>query len=280
MLVFLSDSISQTNQFYQQMLPEYSAVSFLGIIERGGRTKPWVVTVDTGVEIKTYVVKLFTEEQIATRNSVVNEVIGSVLANDFELQVPKPALITFSDTFISTLTNDQRRILEKRDQRIKFGCELLNSTNLFQQGFDKKLINKNFDLDTLFAFDNLIRNRDRTKTKPNLLFTRKNVWLIDHELGFERVGEAISAFNNGVFSADSGHLFCGYLNKASAKSKQKYFNAFQEYLRNMSVSNLNSYYQQLTEHKFKSNEVEIKDWLGLVKQNSTKFVNLLKAEIR
>lgn len=262
------------------MLPEYQALSFLKIIDKGGRTRPWVVMVDTEIGIKPYVVKLFTEAQIETRNSVVNEVIGAVLAGEFDFQIPKPALIIFSDSFISTLSNEHRRILDSNDQRIKFGCELLDGINLFQPDLPQRAINGKIDIDTLFAFDNLIRNRDRNSFKPNLLLKEQNVWLIDHELGFENINTAIASFKYGTIVADSGHLFYKYLNKANPKTKQKYFGTFVEYLKNLQLNKLSSYYQQLNRHGFLSNEAEIKEWLELVKQNSTKFVNLLKGTIR
>lgn len=41
------------------MLPVYKAISFQRVLEKGGRTKPWLVLVQTEEKVAPYVVKLF-----------------------------------------------------------------------------------------------------------------------------------------------------------------------------------------------------------------------------
>lgn len=68
---------------------------------------------------------MFKTELIELRDSVANEVIGNVLAKEFNLPVPKAALIDLDEDFIATLRNQELiQILDERDYRLKFGSEL------------------------------------------------------------------------------------------------------------------------------------------------------------
>ena len=69
-------------------------------------------------ERKPYVVKLFTTDDVDHDNTVAREVFGSVLATEFELPVPQPALVNFSRDFVRTLPEDIRKILYQRDDRL------------------------------------------------------------------------------------------------------------------------------------------------------------------
>ena len=63
------------------MLPVYRANSYLGIIDKGARTQPWLVLIDTGNNIiKPYVVKMFEPTDINNRDCVAKEIFGNVLA--------------------------------------------------------------------------------------------------------------------------------------------------------------------------------------------------------
>ncbi|HEX8677926.1 MAG TPA: hypothetical protein VF700_11930, partial [Segetibacter sp.] len=60
------------------MLPIYKAISFQAILEKGGRTKPWLVLVNTQQSYEPYVVKLFDTDFIEKRDPVANEVLGNI----------------------------------------------------------------------------------------------------------------------------------------------------------------------------------------------------------
>ena len=122
------------------MLPVYNAISLQFIIEKGGRTRPWVVDVDTGNGVKPYVVKLFTTEQITERNSVQNEVLGSILAEKFKLPTPNAAYIEFNIDFKKTLDEYADNRLNFVDDRLKFGCEYISPNQLFDPDVHKQII--------------------------------------------------------------------------------------------------------------------------------------------
>jgi len=69
---------------------------------------------------------------------------------------------------------------------VKFGSELITPHNPFYASLGKEIIESKIEIDSLFAFDNLIRNRDRNNYKPNLLLSRDSAYLLAHELGFEK----------------------------------------------------------------------------------------------
>ena len=142
------------------MLPEYQAIAFDKIIEKGGRTNPWLVLVDTGSGIKPYVAKMFTTDLIENRDSVTNEVLGNILAKAFDLPVPEAALIHMGESFRQKISSPEAQIAyDLADERIKFGSALIEGNYLFNSAFTKVQAGKMVDLDTLFAFDNLILTR-------------------------------------------------------------------------------------------------------------------------
>lgn len=104
------------------MLPVYEAIEFQKKITKGGTTYPWIVNVMEGDMLKPYIVKLFTDKHIEQQQSVAKEVFGSVLAQEFDLCVPKPSLIHFSDSFYQTLDNELQKELDSKSRGIKFGC--------------------------------------------------------------------------------------------------------------------------------------------------------------
>jgi hypothetical protein len=266
------------------MLPVYKAISFIRVVDKGGRTMPWVVLVRTPLGLQPYVVKLFTTELIETRDSVTNEVLGNVLAPQFGLKVPRAALIDFDDRFLDTIKNFEiLSILENRDWRLKFATELLDGVNQFNvSAFNSTEAREIIDIDTLFAFDYLIRNRDRTKTPANLLVRTDEAYLIDHELGFEIPDSFQNELNTwqGDRKAFEYHLCYGYLKNSWNSFKQEYFNEFEEHLRILPVNILNTYFEQLTKEGFSQNKhVTIKNYLLKARTNSTNFVNILKGMI-
>jgi hypothetical protein len=266
------------------MLPVYKAISFQRIIEKGGRTKPWLVLVDTGTDVKPYVMKLFTTDHINKRDAVCGEVLGNFLAKEFELPVPQAALIETDGAFTSTINDfDALETFDQRDDRIKFGCELLNGYNQLQSGaFDSGQFKRMIRIGSLFAFDNLIRNRDRNNSKTNLLVRRNKAVLIDHELGFEIEPNTIDEFRNFQWNPAfyQYHLAYRFIKNSWKETKIHYFDEFGECLKYLNVNKLDSYFKQLVNYGFSpAKHSVIRDYLTEIKANSSNFVNMLKGII-
>ena len=263
------------------MLPVYKALSFVRMIHKGARTKPWIVLVTTGEDIVPYVVKMFETELIEKRDSVTNEVLGNILAEEFELPVANAALIEMDEGFRETINDPEAYgIYDFKDKRIKFGTRLMEGFNLIQAtSFRVAAARRMIDIDELFAFDNLIRNRDRTDIKPNLLIATNKACLIDHELGFEIDAETVKNFKDGNWNRESikYHLFYRYLSTSNKTTKLEYFATFEEYLKLLNVKRLDSYFDQLLNYGYNGRRHQIlTQYLKYMKANSHKFVQYLR----
>lgn len=70
------------------MLKIYKAKKFIRVLEEGGHTRPWLIEVESEAQIRV-VMKLYTTTQIESRNSITAEIIGNILAKEFDFSVPK-----------------------------------------------------------------------------------------------------------------------------------------------------------------------------------------------
>jgi hypothetical protein len=265
------------------MLPEYRAISFNRVIEKGGRTKPWSVLVDTPNGVKPFVVKMFSAQLVHERDSVTNEVLGCALAREFDLPIPEAALIEMDMDFQMTINDGEaQQAFDHADERVKFATELIEGNYLFNPSFKKYQAAKMIDLDTLYGFDNLIRNPDRGDGRPNLLVKSKSAYLIDHELAFMIDNNTITDFHNSQWDDrfSRHHIFWNYLRNSRNATKREYFNTFGEYLRRLNIDSLNPYFQQLSNRGFNTDRHHIiRSWLADAKHNSANFVTLLKSFI-
>lgn len=263
------------------MLPVYKAVLFHSKLERGGSTQPWIVFVNNGTSLVPFVVKLYTEKSIAQYHAVTNEVLGNLLAQEFDLNVPKPALIEFDKDFIKSLPDEMTEELKTKDARIKFGCEYLDGSVPFTPSLHRNLLAKYY-IETIYAFDNLILNVDRrfgpqsNNLKPNILFLEKDCYLIDHELSFSVNNQTIEDLKNNYWTFNyKNHIFYQYLKKGI--KQEKYFETFEHYLIRLNVNVIDSYLEQLKSFKHPINKSSlIKSYLEYIKGNSSKFITLLK----
>ncbi|HLY70853.1 MAG TPA: HipA family kinase [Puia sp.] len=258
------------------LLPVYHAYSFQSVFRKGGRTQPWLVLVNEGTKLVPYVVKMFTPYFIETFDSLTNEVLGNVLAQQFDLPVPQAALIIMDENFEMTI-NDMQALneLPLKDERIKFGTRLITSAIEFQKGaFTSSDIKSITEIDTVFAFDFLIQNRDRNNGKPNFLISNRTGYLIDHEKGFTIETNTASKLLVNPFSQGllNYHIFYDFLYSSVAKTKEQYFDTFVEYLKNLNPNILDSYFSQLAMYGFSSSRYKIlKDYLLEMKSNWSKF---------
>jgi hypothetical protein len=261
-------------------LPIYRAVSFDRIIDKGGRTRPWSVIVDTGRELQPFVVKMFNYGDVLKRDPVTNEVLGNVLAQQFDLPVSPAAFIDFPSDFERHLKDPMAfEAFQQIDDRMKFGTRMITGNYLFEPALKKSQVARMIDIECLFAFDQLIRNVDRTNGKPNLLIKGKSAFLIDHELAFDIQPDTFDklttvGIENDIFKH---HIFWRYLKKSHKITKDQFFDSFQEYLKYMNINDLRPFFKQLTSLDYdNARHNQIFDYLDAAKRNSSKFVSLLK----
>ena len=264
------------------MLPIYQAQSFVRIL-KGGSTKPWAVIVKDGKKLIPYAVKLYKTKDIEKSFSVAKDVYCSVLAQEFDLDTPAPALIEFSDDFIDSLSQAQKNELGKADNRIKFGCKLIDGAFQYSETLHRNSLEK-YQIEAIYAFDNLIKNGDRRRDgKPNILMKGIKAYLIDHELTLEGLEQAIKDFSDSQWGYwKERHIFYPYLYSSNKSKKIAYFENFKDSLMEIDFNILDSYYYQLIDYKHYTEYdfVILKEYLCLIQKNPDKFVNLLRTQFQ
>ncbi len=264
------------------MLPVYEALDIVKVIAKNvGHTQPWVIIANTPQGLQSFVVKLYTTAQIEHRNSVTAEVVCNKLANDFSFNSPKAAFIEIPEQLLFNKPPEWQMQFDTADARPKFATEEIEHVNQAIATLPKKYFANRISLDTLYAFDNFIKNADRGIVKTNLLVGKK-AWLIDHEMALSSTDIGINIIANEEINHrfTKHHLFFHYLKSAKRVTKKNYFDEFSEYLRILSVNSLDPYFNQLEQLGYQTNKQQIKDWVQQVKQNSTTFVNSLKGSLQ
>ncbi len=264
------------------MLPIYEAIQFLSVIpESSGHTKPWVVLANTPEGLTPFVVKLYDSTQVDEQHRVCNEIVGNLLAKEFELKAPDCALLNIPDELVVTLPPEVQQQFDNADSRLKFATTQLSGVNNAVISLGKKHFEDRIALDTLYAFDNLIRNCDRGAPKANLLLSSDDAFLIDHEHTFSSTD--VTNINLENLQIDqrftNTHLFYHFLKKSKPATKQNFFKDFTYYLENLNINMLNPYFNQLSNEGFNDYSEPILTWLNLVKQKKTIFVNNLKGTV-
>lgn len=271
------------------MLDIVTAVDCVGRINSGGSTFPWVINVlNEDGDVLPYVVKLFTTRQLEQGCAVAKEVYGNVLAQQFELNVPEASLVLFEDIFLTTLSNEGRKELAKKDNRIKFGSLQMSGMPILNSTLG--LLLKGYDVGTIFAFDYLIWNLDRGgfHDKPNILVNDDDFLLIDHEQIFPFANETESSDKSFIDKFLAGdlcyqyerHIFYGYLKGLYKPRKTYIFDTFLGYLNTLRVDILDSYAKQLEEYGQPVGNVPlIKSYLSSVKSHQDLFLRRLNQAI-
>lgn len=263
-------------------IPVYKAMSFNGIILKGGHSKPWVVSVNAEGKPVPFVVKLYRTIDIEARNKMAAEVLGCLLAEDFDLNVPAPAIIEFTEEFRMSLGKDHEEILNLLDERAKFGTEYYEGSFLFApQMMSLKETEKIIPADTLYAFDYFICNRDRTLKKPNLLIKNGEGVLIDHEMALEIDERTITNFKEGKWNEKYRyHLFYDLLKGADALAKESFFNDFEFYLQSLRLNKYDGLFGQLNDLGFTNlNQDLIMEYFNMLLASPRKFRNILRESV-
>ncbi len=262
-------------------IPVYQAIELKKVLQEGGSTKPWLVEVLIEERTEPFVVKMFKKESLDQYNAFANEVLAHELALELDLNVPDKAFIKIDDNFIDTLPTEQKKLITEGfyDDRVKFATKYIEKSTIYSPEINKKALDI-YDIESIYAFDNLICNGDRRIKKPNLLLKEKDYFLIDHELSFNGISETyIKSIKNQQFHyPHEKHVFYSYLKKQ--KNKNNFFDTFTENFKYLDVDCLDDSIQQLNTHRHYVRESDFyKTYLRFIRENLTLFVKLLKAQL-
>lgn len=243
-----------------------------------GHTEPWIVLCEGADGLVAFVVKVFKEHHLREKPRVHGEFIGTWAAGEFDLLTPDVAWIKFDQTFILSLPKEISGSVDLDDDRLKFGSRVLGPIQHFSTGMPKGKFQKLIQLDTLYAFDNLIRNPDRGSHKPNLLLREDSAYVIDHEYALEIDVDTLSHFENldiaGKFS--TSHITFPYLSSSKENVKRNYFDMFLEYLRAFNLEDLEAVLREVTNEGYEAQLKPILEYFRFVKGNPSIFVTALK----
>ena len=262
------------------MLPVFHAISVDQYALDGGTTQPCLMMVEDEnghIQASHYVVKIFKR---GNRAATCREVFAQTLASEFDLQVPKAALVEVDSIIFQDLKRHERYAQWDIEPGWYFATEYLSDAKIFSPTMPFSLLDS-WDMERIFAFDVLIRNSDRRVGKPNFLLHQQVPVLIDHELSL-RVNKPFSAYvanqDWGFLSMEGNrdHVFLAPLRKKFKKDGLD-FSSILEYLRTLKPRMLFPYAEQLLELGYEEAEIvnPITDYLQDVKANSHLFPKIL-----
>lgn len=259
-------------------LPILEAVGFQEILEKGSHSRPWIILANINNEIKPYVVKLYKTVDLDARNKMTAEVFGNLMAQDFGLNSPIPAIINFTPQFCMQLNSECDEVIANIDDRPKFGCEYVMGSSLYRKQTKAANANKIINTGSLYAYDYFICNRDRSNNKPNLLVKDGSGILIDHEMGLEIDEKTIYRIIHSEWdSRYQHHLFYEILKRKYYKAE--IFDEFLFYLQSFNINRYDSYFVQLENLGFNTQKELIKEYWTIIKEKYSIFANILRASI-
>lgn len=209
------------------------------------------------------------------------EIFASILAKQFDLKTPEIAFVIFNDHFINILPDKFKSRLDNLKIKIVFGSKYISSPINYSPALRNKHL-KDYDIETIFAFDTLIFNMDRVKRKPNLFFHNGFCYLIDHELSLI-FNKSFKDYKNtnllyARYAYDKRHLFLDYL---KSKKNEISFDTFAYYLDLINLQELKNAANQLESYGYDiSDYIYISSYIDEVKQNKQDFIKILKTAIQ
>jgi hypothetical protein len=147
--------------------------------DRGGSSWPVLIDTDAGV----FYTKLRGSGQAPA--SLVAEIVVGALADALELSVPARVLIDVEAGVAVDDPDWELARLLSRSTGVNLGFQLLPDVRNFRASdiaeVDRELASK------IVWLDGLVQNPDRTAKNPNMLWSHRQIWLIDHgaSLGFQ-----------------------------------------------------------------------------------------------
>lgn len=267
---------------FRNMIPIYTAILLEKGNVEGGTTLPcqMIVANNEGKPRGIYIVKVFGQRHIEQYNPTNKEIIANYLAeSEFDLTVPKMAIVQVSQAIINELQQLEGYQNITLKEGHYFGCQYIENTLNYENGI-KTSSYEQWELETIFAFDVLIRNYDRRIKKPNILFKNGNFILIDHDLSLDiqksyNEYKKLDNYKNVIQGLKGQHIFLEHLQKLHKKTPIS-FDDFIESLRTLNIGKLYELKTFLENHDFDVTDFEyIINYLQEIKQDLNGFKQLL-----
>lgn len=164
------------------ILPVIEALSPHEVFETGAN-KPLLIT---GVDYKgtkgDYVVKFRAAERLSNE-AFMRELLAAFIAAEMEIKVVSPVIVNVSQNFVDMLVGNSTWQYASKSLGFNYGSEYIKgylTIPISQDLNNHQLVYAQ----TIFAFDILIQNSDRTTNKPNMITNGNEIVIFDHELAF------------------------------------------------------------------------------------------------
>lgn len=273
------------------LLPILFPARFIGLMEGGGSTRPWQMTLaDNKGHERNYVVKIFRRKTLEEQHAIAKEVIGNTLARQFGLGVPEAALVHISKDFAQQfLEPSEQEQLTSSGGDYHFCCAFEEGYYLATDALSRKYLQE-YEVGSLYAFDFMIYNLDRGgwRQKPNLLLGDEGFLAIDHEQIFP-FADNIPDFYLGVMDKlqngegdyrYQNHLFYRLLKGYQKSKKQHLFDEFIEYLTRFEPDKIIAHEKQLRKLNVSTGHFDrIVAYLRWLSQNPAAFKKILDQSI-
>lgn len=160
-------------------------------------------------ERKRFVVKCMDLPRISPR-VMFCEIVGNLFAREIEVNTPRPALVSISDTFARVTNAILARDGLQISEGVGVGCEY------FQGGFTSPVIGPPLaheevpQATLLYGFDLLVQNPDRRVDKANCGFLGQKLIAFDFEMAFSfllLVGQQHDPWEVSKHGLASKHIF-------------------------------------------------------------------------
>lgn len=251
--------------------------------QKGGSTRPLIIDAeDENGVIASYVLKIYNKRSINQNFAVAKEIMITELAKKFNLPVSDYGVINFDHHYLSPFFDGN--YIDSLDTGYKFCSKLIEGVVIFNPAIKNNFL-EDYDLENVFAFDNLILNVDRGgyHNKPNLLIKDENFVLIDHELTLPFYSNlqqsAINYWNTFMTFDCSKHIFFKYLKKK--KNKDFIFDEFQLYLNNFNLTIFDDLFENFNKFNIEySSKKDCVDYFEWAKANNGRIIKLLRDKIR
>ena len=208
-------------------IPRIYATGYQKTFSSGANAPSLVSGMDMDTQIKgEFVVKLKAGETMNNPTANLKELLAAFIAMELNIPVAIPVLVEVTKDFIDTITDDFSKQQAQKSIGLNFGSVYLKdgyTTLLPQSELATNLIPY---AHAIFCFDMLIQNIDRTKEKPNMLTTGKEIVAIDHEKGFSFIYTIFSPINIWEMSEGDKKWIQNHILQGLIKGKSYNFEEF------------------------------------------------------
>lgn len=193
------------------MLEKYRAVRFIKILE-SGRTRPVLLECEAADEVGApfgfFVVKAPGLPEVGAYGLFV-ETLGYLLAGEFGVETPRPALIELAPEFVDTVNPVLSEAGLSIEPGIAFGSELIPGA-VMVTGDEYQNPEQITQALNIFCYDLIVQNPDRLQKNPNCLIKNGRFIAFDFNMAFSfltLIGKANEPWELSKHQYSGTHVF-------------------------------------------------------------------------